>query len=46
LEADWEVEIGSEAPVIDACWSGFVDLSSAPERASQLTEAIDFPAIA
>lgn len=26
MEADWEFEVGGDAPVIDACWPGFVDL--------------------
>ena len=46
MEADWEVEMGGEAPAIDAHWAGFVDLRRAPERVSQLAEAADFPALA
>jgi hypothetical protein len=46
MESDWEVEIGNEAPVIDACWEGFVDLRVAPERAVALAETKDFPALA
>jgi hypothetical protein len=46
MEADWEVEIGNEAPVIEACWQGFVDLRAAPERAIELPETKDFPALA
>ena len=46
MEADWEIEIGGDAPVIDACWPGFVDLRSAPEKAFQLMEVIEFPALA
>ena len=45
MEADWEIEIGGHAPVIDACWSGFVDLRSAPEKAFQLTEVVEFSAL-
>jgi hypothetical protein len=45
MEADWEVEIGSDAPVIDACWTGFVDLRVARDQASQLPEARKFPAL-
>ena len=26
MEADWEVEVGGGAPVIEAFWPGFVDL--------------------
>ncbi len=43
LEADWEIEIGGESPVIDAGWSGFVDLRVAPEKASQLPELQQLP---
>lgn len=39
MEADWEVEIGGDAPVIDGCWDGLVDLRRAPERAAELTES-------
>jgi len=46
MEADWEVEIGPDAPVIDACWSGFVDLRSAPELAQTLPEVRDLPGLA
>ena len=45
MEADWEVEIGGDAPVIDAFWDGFVDLRHAPERATELLEARDCPAL-
>ena len=37
--------MGGDAPIIDACWSGFVDLRSAPEKALQLPEVIEFPAL-
>ena len=30
LEADWEFEVGGNAPIIDALWPGFVDLRWAP----------------
>jgi len=43
MEADWEVEIGRGAPVIDALWEGFVDLSMTPERINEIEEARDFP---
>lgn len=46
MEADWEVEIGGDAPVIDACWPGYVDLVAAPERAAQLPEVRLFPRLA
>jgi hypothetical protein len=46
MEADWEFEVGGDAPVIDAHWSGFVDLQNAPERALELAEVAQFPALA
>jgi hypothetical protein len=46
MEADWEFEISSDAPVIDAHWQGYVDLSAHPERAADLPEAISLPALA
>ncbi|MGA3080581.1 MAG: hypothetical protein ABSD44_04270 [Terracidiphilus sp.] len=35
-----------EAPVIDACWPGFIDLRLAPERAWHLPETAQLPALA
>ncbi len=51
MEADWEFEVGPDAagmaaPVIDAAWAGFVDLQREPERAWDLPEASQFPALA
>jgi hypothetical protein len=46
MEADWEIEVGGESPLIEAQWSGFVDLRLHPERASQLPEAAALPALA
>jgi hypothetical protein len=46
MEADWEFEVGGDAPVIDALWPGFVDLRQSPERARQLPEASELPALA
>jgi hypothetical protein len=46
MEADWEVEIGGDAPVIQVRWSGFIDLRLSPERAPQLPEAAQLPALA
>lgn len=46
MEADWEFEIGPNAPVIDAQWEGFEDLRAYPERACGLQEAAAFPALA
>lgn len=39
MEADWEVEIGGDAPVIDACWDGFVDLRQSPSEVFRFSEA-------
>ncbi|MGA3263588.1 MAG: hypothetical protein ABSC47_06045 [Terracidiphilus sp.] len=46
MEADWEFEVGGDAPVIEAQWPGFADLRSSPERAWQLPEAAQLPALA
>ncbi|HEY1254176.1 MAG TPA: hypothetical protein VGF01_05300 [Terracidiphilus sp.] len=51
MEADWEFELGVDAggvaaPVIDAAWSGLVDLRRSPERARELSEVVEFPALA
>ena len=46
MEADWEVEIGRGAPVIDAGWPGLVDLRVTPDQAAQLPEAREIPALA
>jgi hypothetical protein len=39
MEADWEFEVGGDAPLIEACWEGFIDLRQTPERARELPEA-------
>jgi hypothetical protein len=46
MEADWEIEIGPDAPVIDAAWAGYIDLRSAPERVNEIGETAQFPALA
>jgi hypothetical protein len=46
MEADWEIEIGGGAPVIEAHWPGFVDLRLSPERARLLAEAQQLPGLA
>ena len=46
MEADWEFEIGGDAPVIEAHWTGFVDLRAHPERVSDLNECRELPALA
>jgi hypothetical protein len=36
VEADWEVEIGGGAPVIETLWPGFVDLRSDAGRGGEI----------
>jgi hypothetical protein len=38
MEADWEIEIAADAPVIDALWSGFLDLRINPDAVAALEE--------
>ena len=45
MEADWEVEVGGGAPVIEALWPGFVDLRSNPERSGEIDGGCEFPAL-
>lgn len=45
MEADWDVEIGGDAPVIDALWAGFVDLRREPGRVTMLPETSDLPVL-
>ena len=45
MEADWEVEIGDHAPVIDACWPGLVDLRTNPQWVAEFPEVRDLPAL-
>lgn len=46
MEADWEIEIGGSAPVIDAAWPGFIDLRADSRRVREIGEAAFFPALA
>ena len=46
MEADWEIEIGGDAPVIDADWPGFVDLRISPERVNKIAETHLQPGLA
>jgi hypothetical protein len=46
MEADWEVEIGGDAPVIEAEWPGFIDLRLQPLRISEISEAATFSPLA
>jgi hypothetical protein len=45
MEADWEVEIGGGAPVIEAEGPGWIDLRSQPERVSEIAEVVNFAAL-
>jgi hypothetical protein len=46
MEADWEVEIGGDAPVIEANWRGFVDIREQPERVREIAETKILPGLA
>ena len=46
MEADWEIEIGGDAPLIEAHWPGFVNLQLHPERAGDLAEALQIEGLA
>ena len=46
MEADWEVEVGGDAPVIDGYWEGREDLGRAPDRAMILPESRQLPGLA
>jgi len=46
MEADWEVELGPESPVIDVAWTGFVDLLRNPGRIDEISESARFPRLA
>ena len=46
MEADWEFDVGGNAPVIDARWAGFVDLQREPGAAWKLAEVRELPALA
>lgn len=45
MEADWEFEIGGEAPVIEAWWPGFVDLRASPASVVSIPEAVELPVL-
>jgi hypothetical protein len=46
MEADWSVEVGPQLDVIDADWTGFVDLRAKPEAAEQIPEAARYRPLA
>ena len=39
MEADWAVKIGTDLPVIDGSWEGFVDLQTSPQMIGMVAEA-------
>lgn len=43
MEADWSVEVGGGAMVIEASWTGLVDLRKTPEKITELEEVKRFP---
>ena len=46
MEADWEFEVGGGAPLIEACWPGFVNLRADPGRVTELPEVRQLPTLA
>jgi hypothetical protein len=46
MRADWEFEIGPDAPVIDAAWPGLVDLRRDPDHICEIGEFALVPALA
>lgn len=46
MEADWEMELGAGAPVMDARWSGLVDLRAEPGRVHEIAETRALPGLA
>jgi hypothetical protein len=46
MEADWEFEVGRDAPMMEACWTGFVDLRAAPDRVGEIGETRGLPGLA
>ncbi|KAA6458344.1 hypothetical protein DYQ86_20745 [Acidobacteria bacterium AB60] len=45
MEADWEIEIAPDAPVIDGGWDGYVDLRGIPGRIDELNEPARLPGL-
>jgi hypothetical protein len=46
MEADWEMEIGGDAPVIEAYWPGFVNLRDEPWRVNEIAETHEVSGLA
>lgn len=45
VEADWEFEVGGDAPVIEAWWAGLVDLRQSPASVVDIPEAVELPTL-
>lgn len=43
MEADWEIEFGGDAAVIEPLWASFIDLRLEPGRINELSEVRAFP---
>lgn len=43
MEADWEFEVGGDAPVIEAWWPGLVDLRRSPASVVDIPEGVELP---
>ena len=43
MDIDWEVEIGGDAPVLEAHWPGLIDLRNFPERVDEIQELTLLP---
>ncbi len=46
MQADWEFEAGAGDPIVDAAWTGLVDLRRNPEGIRKIGEAALVPALA
>jgi hypothetical protein len=46
MEADWEVDMGTDSPVIAAHWDGLVDLRDEPQRVDEIAETKMLPGLA
>lgn len=46
MEADWEIELGGDAPVIDGFWSGFLNLRKDPGGVDEIAETKLLPGLA
>jgi hypothetical protein len=46
MEADWEFEIGGDAPVLDAYWPGFVNVRDEPWRVAEVAETWELQGLA